>query len=130
MIRLKNKKEFIYKLEDRYYILGGCTCKECNDQSILGDYRHFLELTQSEDFNDYDVRTMIKRVRNEVAETYKNILDACYVYAEENEMTDEKLRLRDALEKRYCDEIERQYNIWIKADTCLSHKEIDESASR
>ena len=41
-------------------------------------------------------------------------------------MTDEKVIQREQLEEKYESEVDRQFECWIKADTCLFHKEIDE----
>lgn len=45
-------------------------------------------------------------------------------------MTKEKFLLRDRLEEEYNTELERQFEVWIKADTCLFHKEVDELNSK
>ena len=72
MTSLKNKKEFIYKLGEKYYIIGGCECKECDDHELINLYQVFAFLTDDTEFKDYDVRKMPKNRRNRVAEVYKD----------------------------------------------------------
>lgn len=124
MIILKNMKELVYNLDGKYYIVGRCECKECKEKSIIELYNRFVELTSDEDFKFFNAREMPICVRDEVVDVYNKICTACYVSIEKSEMTEEKLLLRDTLEKTYRDEIERQYDIWIKADTCLNHKKL------
>lgn len=126
MTSLKNKKEFIYKLGGKYYIIGECECKECEDHELINLYQEFVSLTEDKEFKDCDVRKMLKNNRNRVAEVYKDLTCRCYVSIEKSEMTDEKVIQREHLEEKYESEVDRQFERWIKADTCLFHKEIDE----
>ena len=125
MTRLKNKKEFIYYLGGKYYIIGGCECKECDDQELIQLFQRFLTLTDNDEFQNYEVREMIKKFRDEVAEVFRELLRSCYVPIEESDMTDAKYELRETLETKYQSEIDSQFDRWIKADTCLFHKDVD-----
>lgn len=65
-----------------------------------------------------------------LADIYKKLLLKCYVSIDNRVMTKEKFLLRDRLEEEYNTELERQFEVWIKADTCLFHKEVDELNSK
>ena len=127
MNELRKKKEFLYLLDGKYYIIGRCECKECDDEELISLYQEFLSLTDDELFKDFDPREMAKTRRDKVADVFKKILDTCHVPIEQSEMTDEKVLLRERLEKKYEAYIQEQINRWLKADTCLDHKMIDEN---
>lgn len=130
MPTLKNKKEFIYYLDGKYYIIGDRECKECEDQELIKMYQYYVELTDDDEFQEYDVRTMQKKHRDKVAETYKQIFLTCHVSNERSQITAEKLTKREEIESQYKIEIDKQLKQWIKADTCLSHKETEELVAK
>lgn len=126
MITLNNKKEFIYALDNKYYIIGGCECKECDDNKLIQLYQDFIRLTSNDEFKNHEVQDIQKSYRNNVVNVYKKLLLQCYVPIEKNAMTGEKRILRQKLVSEYNAELERQFEVWVKADTCLFHKEIDD----
>jgi hypothetical protein len=126
MNELRKKKEFLYLLDGKYYIIGRCECKECDDEELISLYQEFLFLTDDELFKEFNPHEMWKVHRNKVADVYKMILDACHVPIEQCEMTDEKVLLRERLEEKYEAEIKGQIERWLKADTCATYKEIAE----
>ena len=58
MNSLRKMKEFIYLLDEKYYLIGGCECKECDDKKLIDLYKKFLYLTDNELFKDFDPREM------------------------------------------------------------------------
>lgn len=126
MNELRKMKEFLYLLDGKYYIIGRCECKECDDEELISIYQEFLSLTNDELFKDFDPREMWKVQRNKVADVFKKILGTCHVPIEQCEMTDEKVLFREQLEDKYEAEIKEQIERWLKAYTCLDHKTVDE----
>ena len=47
---LENKREYLYELGDKFYIIGGNACEECDDQGLIEEYRHFEKLTSHAEF--------------------------------------------------------------------------------
>ena len=126
MNELRKKKKFLYLLDGKYYIIGRCECKECDDEELISLYQEFLSLTDDELFKDFDPREIAKTRRDKVADVFKKILDTCHVPIEQSEMTDEKVLFREQLEDKYGEEINTQITCWLKADTCATYKEIAE----
>lgn len=126
MTSLDNTKEFIYELGGKYYIIGCCECRECDDQKLIDLFQKYVILTEETEFKEYVVSEMQKIHRDKIADAYKELLHLCYVSIEKSEMTEDKVQLREKLVKEYEYEVDFQYARWIKADRCLFRKEVDE----
>ena len=109
------KKEFIYKLDNKYYILGKNICEECDNTEILELYNHFLDVCNISFFNEnyLDFPLYYKK---DIADSFIPLLNACS--CNEPKWNENSLALRDRLDERYYDEIELQIDRWIIASRC------------
>ena len=121
---LKDKREFLYELGNKFYIIGGCVCEECNNQKLLDEYREYKKLTSHSEFA-YHPREMRKAHRNAVADSYEKIAKECYVPIEKSWLDYKAMMLRDELEKQFGEEIKNQIETWVKALTCKDYRDID-----
>lgn len=117
MTNLKDKKEFIYLLDGKYYLIGTCACEEVVDPELLEQYAKYNELTQNDEF-EYDVRKMRPWFRDEVGQVFDDLLLACHVDIGESRLDEKSAVLRKRLEENYRGEIENQLDTWLKADLC------------
>ena len=71
-----NKKEFIYKLDGKYYFLGLYACEECNDPHFIEMYDHFEDVCNCKQF-EKDVRDIPDYYKQDVAKSFNPIANEC-----------------------------------------------------
>lgn len=120
---LKDKRDFLYELGGKFYIIGGYVCEECDDNSLIKEYRRFKTLTSHPEFAQHP-REMLEAHRDAVADSYERIAKACCVPIESSRLDYEALMLRDELEERFAGEIEKQMEIWVKSLDCKDYRDI------
>ena len=120
----KDKREFLYELGNKIYIIGGCVCEECNNQKLLDEYREYKKLTSRSEFA-YHPREMLRDYRNAVADSYEKIANECYVPAEKSRLDYGPMMLREDLEKQFGEEIKKQVETWVKALNCKDYRDIE-----
>ena len=129
MSNLSTMYEFIYDLNGTYYVIGMNECRKCEDPSLIEKYQTYAGLIQKDEFKN-KVPEMFKGFRDKVADIYKEIKLECNVPFESREMTKEKVDLRARLEQEFDCKISDQINNWLKADSCLMDKEIEELSAK
>ena len=129
MSRLNAMYEFIYELNGTYYIIGMNECRICENPILIEKYKTYTSLINDDEFIS-EIPEMFTGFRNKVADIFKVIRLACNVPFEAREMTEEKVCLRAHLEHEFEDEITKQIKKWLKADSCLMHKEIEELSAK
>ena len=126
---LQKKKEFMYCLGGKYYIIGRSECKECKDEDSIELYRQYIKLTDDKEFRDFDVRRIQKCKRNEIAEAFKAVMKSCDDQVKQSQMTQEKHTFREKLEKNFGAELDKQIDQWLKAERCADFKDIATKAN-
>ena len=124
MINLSKQREFLYKLGDKYYVIGSHTCEECHISSIIDIYEEYLIIINDPlfvDYNEYNMNTVIK---SKAGNLYSTISEFCFISDREKTMNEINRRLLYELESLYSNEIEQQFNHWIKAEKCFLCKPI------
>jgi len=101
---LKNKRDFLYEFGDKFFIIGGYVCGECDDNSLIEEYRRFETLTSHSEFAQHHSE-MLKAHRDAVADSYERIAKECYVPIENSWLDYEAVMLRDELEECFAEEI-------------------------
>ncbi len=128
---LKNKYEFIYKLDNNYYIIGTSICELCTDSRLIAMYDDFETMTKEDEFCR-DIHEMVRSCRDKYAEAYKNIYCECSkLYPCKSKLTQDEHKLLDNLESNvtYREKLSEQCKTWEKASKCLNYKEFDEIRS-
>ncbi len=122
-LKLSKAKELIYLLDGKYYLIGSRACEEYHNEKCISLFTLFYKETDDPLFIDFDPLEMEKKKRNKVAELYKQIESECHVPEDQDRTNNEMLT---KLEEVYPKELEEQKTRWLKADTCLTYKQIDE----
>ena len=94
---LYNKYEFVYKINNSYYIIGMNDCRKTDDVELIELYNKWVELTNDEEFINYDKRSINKSFCKTVCDYFMRILDICKIQQEEDNMTFEKHQLREKI---------------------------------
>ena len=110
---LKDKIEFIYKLDDKYYLIGRSACEEIKDEGLIAEYEDFMFLANRDEFMNTEVWDIDKELMAEIKKVYDGLYKKCT--REYRELGLRERLLMSDLEKKYPDEIKRQIEIWTRA---------------
>lgn len=125
MVDLRSKKEFIYYLNEDYYLIGASICIKLNDELLIQKYNEFIEVVENSSFKDNNVHEIVKEIRDKAAILFDELLISCHVPICEANITESDRDLYDNLIGNYSNEIEAQFERWQKADTCSFYNQVD-----
>lgn len=120
MSELHKLREFVYKVNGQYFVLGKNVNKKCDtDTKLISLYKEYEELTNNELFTEYSPINMDEKHRQKVGMKYKEIVSKCNKDYCKQMSSDEKRYSFDSLENSDdAEQISKQIDTWKKALEC------------
>ena len=120
MDNIRRKRDFIYKFDGIYYLIGYAGCRVCQDEALILLYNDFEDLIIciNTDYNNYSPINLSKKERGNISDKIILLLNVCS-RKKGNGWDEESTILAEKLLKQFEYDWNSQLKEMEKALTCV-----------